>query len=470
MDTPIAVPWTPSPLPTGRPVRACWIIATHHRPELLAEVLICAMSQHVPPGWDISASVAGAPDDPGREVCESMARAGNRVTYTPTDEIYAGHRWQVAIDASDADVVMLTGDDDLQASDRLERVAAAWAAGARWTSEPTVRFASLVTGESALWIGEPRYVGSAMAWDRRELDAAGGVPTHIRQGLDGAISARLHERGIPCHVIAGRHPVLCLQHLGNMWPRPFPGRGEVMDGGQYELIGEGSVVTGPADHWKVAPSLDLCPMQRGRLAHLIRKNIDWTDHLAGIRPHLADGAIDALAAWAAPRCGCLFRVLEWGSGDSTVWWAQRASEVRAIEHNVLWAQWGAQRLRALHGAGLAGDWQEVVLVGASDLDEDDMTYQGIDQQGRARDYRDYVHADVGIDTYDVVVVDGRARNRCIERAIREDLVEPGGLLVLDDSQRERYAEGIAAVPATWARVDYPGLSWTTTIWTRPATA
>ena len=43
---------------------------------------------------------------------------------------------------------------------------------------------------------------------------------------------------------------------------------------------------------------------------------------------------------------------------------------------------------------------------------------------------------------DLVVVDGRARVECARRAMPK--VKPGGLLLLDDTSRERYAGDCAA--------------------------
>ena len=107
-------------------------------------------------------------------------------------------------------------------------------------------------------------------------------------------------------------------------------------------------------------------------------------------------------------------VFEYGGGGSTLWMAERAGEVVTVEHDPEWAD--ALRART---AGLPN----VTLLVRSAAD----------------DYADYVPAidDYPDEHFDVVVVDGRQRVRCFEHALPK--VRPGGMLLLDDSERSRYA-------------------------------
>lgn len=108
------------------------------------------------------------------------------------------------------------------------------------------------------------------------------------------------------------------------------------------------------------------------------------------------------------------RVFEYGGGGSTLWMAQRAGEVVTAEHDPEWADLLSERT-----AGLPN----VTLLIRSAADE----------------YADYVPAidDFPDEYFDVVVVDGRERVRCFERALPK--VRPGGMLILDDTERPRYA-------------------------------
>lgn len=87
-------------------------------------------------------------------------------------------------------------------------------------------------------------------------------------------------------------------------------------------------------------------------------------------------------------------------------------------------------------------------------------------------YREYVSV---VDTFseesfDVVLIDGRERMRCLKRSLR--VLRPSGLLVLDDSNRESYREA-DSVLSDWPRETFTGLVpckdeiGVTTIWTKP---
>jgi predicted O-methyltransferase YrrM len=78
------------------------------------------------------------------------------------------------------------------------------------------------------------------------------------------------------------------------------------------------------------------------------------------------------------------------------------------------------------------------------------------ERSDADDYAEYVAAieEYPDDAFDVVVVDGRERARCLTAALPK--VRPGGLLVVDDVDRERYQ---AAIHATgWPRRDVVGFA------------
>ena len=72
-------------------------------------------------------------------------------------------------------------------------------------------------------------------------------------------------------------------------------------------------------------------------------------------------------------------------------------------------------------------------------------------------FADYVaaafldHSHLG--TFDFVSIDGRARVACFKCALQ--LLKPhGGVLVLDNSERRRYAVGMEQVPSHWLRKDF----------------
>ncbi len=104
------------------------------------------------------------------------------------------------------------------------------------------------------------------------------------------------------------------------------------------------------------------------------------------------------------------RLLEWGAGASTLWWAERGLRVTAIEHD--------------------RGWYEVCRSFVPDADV------------RWMDVRDgYASPALDPSDYGVFVIDGRERVACasfVAAAIQRGDVRRGTLLIFDDSNRERY--------------------------------
>jgi predicted O-methyltransferase YrrM len=149
------------------------------------------------------------------------------------------------------------------------------------------------------------------------------------------------------------------------------------------------------------------------------------------------------------------RVLEWGSGSSTLWLSARAAEVCSIEHDAEWAEQLAPRLGAnvsllcvppVPGTGRPGE----VLSRKKG-------FEGLD-------FADYVGAAARFDgEFDVVVVDGRAREACLPVAL--DRLAPDGVVVLDNVDRARYRDAVtalgSAVEVDWTRGLTPTLPYPT---------
>lgn len=162
---------------------------------------------------------------------------------------------------------------------------------------------------------------------------------------------------------------------------------------------------------------------------------DAADLVALDVPWWTYGATDRVAAHLAALGGTA-RVLEYGSGASSVWLARRAAHVTSVEHHVGFAALVRELAR---DAGVA-DRLEVLEV-QPDRSPDPVVPSG--KRGEEwLDYAAYVRAAERVaGEVDLVVVDGRARAACVEVAARR--LAPGGLLLLDDSQRPRYAAAVA---------------------------
>lgn len=133
------------------------------------------------------------------------------------------------------------------------------------------------------------------------------------------------------------------------------------------------------------------------------------------RPWIVPAAI----GWLRRRMRRSWRVLELGSGRSTAWFARRAGHVLSFEDNPFWFEETRKRLAAEH----------IANVELRELPIDSF----VPEIGR-----------LGDAAFDLVVVDflespdtGADRVAAV-RAAREQ-VKPGGLLLLDDSDRPDYA-------------------------------
>ena len=145
-------------------------------------------------------------------------------------------------------------------------------------------------------------------------------------------------------------------------------------------------------------------------------------------------AIDAVERWIAARNGDV-RVFEYGSGASTVWLARRAARVVSVEHDVGFAKIAAPML-ALPNVELRVI--EPVRGGAASRAPSGRNgYEDADFSA----YVDSI-ADAAA-PYDLVIIDGRARVACLERAW--DCLGAGGLLVFDNSNRQRYQAALGRV-------------------------
>ena len=107
--------------------------------------------------------------------------------------------------------------------------------------------------------------------------------------------------------------------------------------------------------------------------------------------------------------------LEWGSGRSTLWFAQRVAHLTSIEHNDRWYK-RVKKMLCEKGA-----------------DNVDLLYAPLEAgEGGLPEYV-RVAAEKPKASLDFVLVDGRLRDQCAEVALQ--LLKPGGMLLIDDAAR-----------------------------------
>lgn len=121
------------------------------------------------------------------------------------------------------------------------------------------------------------------------------------------------------------------------------------------------------------------------------------------------------------------RVLEYGCGGSTLYFAKHAGEVVSIEHDPAWARVVGDRAK-----------EKAKIILKEPVREPPGTYASTDERYRDMSFRAYAAAaDVYADGYfDLLLIDGRARTSAFAHARRK--VRPGGWIVLDNSDRPAY--------------------------------
>jgi hypothetical protein len=125
-----------------------------------------------------------------------------------------------------------------------------------------------------------------------------------------------------------------------------------------------------------------------------------------------------------PRVKRSWNVLEWGCGQSTLWWAARVNHVISIEHDAAWH------------ASIAGDAPANATI---ELIENPSAY---------------VDAPAG--PFDAIVIDGEDRNACARVAVQR--VKLDGIIVFDNSDRKMYRDGMVFLrDSGWKRLDFFGL-------------
>ncbi len=159
---------------------------------------------------------------------------------------------------------------------------------------------------------------------------------------------------------------------------------------------------------------------------------------------------------------------EWGAGRSTFFFAARVARLTTIEHKEKWRRRLAQGL-ARRGVGNV----TLRFVPPSDAPgrpglRPDL-WRELGYAPQKPEFAAYADAilDVAEASLDFVCIDGRARVACALNALPR--LRPGGFLVLDNSEWEKYAP-IFTAAAGWPRLDFENGVWRTTILRRPGGA
>lgn len=156
------------------------------------------------------------------------------------------------------------------------------------------------------------------------------------------------------------------------------------------------------------------------VADMVRLDVAWWSY----------PAIARVEEFLAERPGA--RVFEYGSGASTAWLARRAGEVHSVEHH----EGFAEHVQTLVSQAVVTDGVKVHAVVPTPATEQS-TVRSQRHGHRDLDFAEYVATiDRVGGLFDLVVVDGRARVHCFQRALEH--LKPGGVIVFDNIRRKRY--------------------------------
>jgi hypothetical protein len=123
------------------------------------------------------------------------------------------------------------------------------------------------------------------------------------------------------------------------------------------------------------------------------------------------------------------KLFEYGSGYSTPFYAKHVKSVMSVENDKDWL------------SVIGNTVPENVTLIFKDLDVDGEYCRAVHLSGHK---------------YDVIIVDGRDRVNCLKQSI--NALTDVGIVLLDDSERESYLEGIAYVMGKGFRtLDFEGL-------------
>jgi len=138
-----------------------------------------------------------------------------------------------------------------------------------------------------------------------------------------------------------------------------------------------------------------------------------------------------------PRLNKKLNVFEYGSGNSTLWYAERVKFIASVEHNKEWFE----------------------KIKPSLPENTNLMYQPeTDPEG-------YVN-NVGMQglKFDIIVIDGILRNECTEESVNH--LSGNGVIVFDNSERKDYLQSVELLKSdNFRQIDFTGLGPVTSIQT-----
>jgi len=142
------------------------------------------------------------------------------------------------------------------------------------------------------------------------------------------------------------------------------------------------------------------------------------------------------------------KAFEYGSGMSTLFIAKRVKELISIEHSPKWHHLVSEKLKESNISNCRSILIEPEYSTGNDYRSMDRQYENLSFEKYCKAIENYPD-----NYFNFVFVDGRARDFCLPHASKK--VRPGGVLILDDSERKRYFKAMEVLK-DWKRKDFWG--------------
>jgi hypothetical protein len=159
---------------------------------------------------------------------------------------------------------------------------------------------------------------------------------------------------------------------------------------------------------------------------------------------------------------------EYGSGNSTIFFAKHLKNLVCIEHNQDWFNTVKANLKKLNLTNV--DYRFIPMSKDAGLNHDytfykdfNLTEQDFQIRSEYHDYFSFVK-EYPDNHFDFIMVDGRARVECCLNAIPK--LKSNGIFVLDNSDRARY-KPVFTVLESWKSITTTTGLFDTTIWFKP---
>lgn len=159
---------------------------------------------------------------------------------------------------------------------------------------------------------------------------------------------------------------------------------------------------------------------------------------------------------------------EYGSGNSTIFFAKHLGQLISVEHNKEWFRIVKSNLQKMNVTNV--DYRFIPMADNDTLQRQysfyndfNLTEKDLQVMTQYHEYFSFIK-EYPDNHFDFIIVDGRARVECSLNAIPK--LKAGGIFVLDNSNRPRY-KPVFKVLKNWKSITTTTGLFDTTIWFKP---